>query len=74
MEGPIVLAGISDNDYGLKAPAGIPSVLRQAKEHTYTNFPWQQSTYRTIFQERETTFVPLYEITNEKYTLYWTKK
>lgn len=74
MEGPIVLAGISDNDYGLKAPTGIPSVLRQAKEHTYTNFPWQQSTYRTISQERETTFVPLYEITNEKYTLYWTKK
>lgn len=74
MEGPIVLAGLSDNDYGLKAPTGIPSVLRQAREHTYTSFPWQQSTYRTISQERETTFVPLYEITNEKYTLYWTKK
>ena len=73
LEGPIVLAGISDNDYGLKAPQGIHSVLRPAKEHTYSTFPWQQSTYKTINQGRETTFVPLYEITDEAYTVYWTK-
>lgn len=73
LEGPIVLAGISDNDYGLKAPQGLPSVLRQAKEHTYEAFPWQQSTYRTINQDRETTFIPLYEVTDQKYTVYWTK-
>lgn len=74
MEGPIVLAGISDNDYGIKAPAGIPSVLRKAQEHTYSTFSWQQSTYRTVSQDRETTFVPLYEVTDENYTVYWTKK
>ncbi len=73
LEGPIVLAGISNNDYGLKAPQGIHSVLRPAKEHTYSTFPWQQSTYKTINQGRETTFVPLYEITDEAYTVYWTK-
>ena len=73
MEGPIVLAGLSDNDYGVKAPTGIPAVLRQAQEHTYSSFPWQQSTYRTISQEKEITFVPLYEITEEQYTVYWTK-
>ena len=74
MEGPIVLAGLSDNDYGIKTSNGIPGVLRQAQEHTYTTFPWQQSTYRTVGQDRETTFVPLYEVTDEKYTVYWTKK
>lgn len=73
LEGPIVLAGISDNDYGLKAPQGIPSVLRQAKEHTYSEYPWQQTTYRTMNQERETTFIPLYEVTDQNYTIYWTK-
>lgn len=73
MEGPIVLAGLSDNDYGLKAADGLPAILRQAQEHTYSSFPWQQSTYRTISQEREITFVPLYEITEEQYTVYWTK-
>lgn len=74
MEGPIVLAGISDNDYGIKAPAGIASVLRKSQEHTYSTFPWLQSNYKTISQEKETTFVPLYEITDEQYTVYWTKK
>lgn len=74
MEGPIVLAGLSDNDYGLNAPAGIPSILRRAQEHTYSTFPWQQSTYRTVNQDREITFVPFYEVTDEKYTIYWTKK
>lgn len=71
MEGPIVLAGLSDNDYGLKFDKNLP--LRQAQEHTYSTFPWQQSTYRTTGQSRETTFIPLYEVTNEAYTLYWTK-
>lgn len=70
LEGPIVLAGLSDNNYGLKGK----NPFRAAEEHTYSTFPWQQSTYVTINQDRETTFVPLYEITNEVYTTYWTKK
>ena len=74
MEGPIVLASLSDNDYGLKAPSGAASILRKAQEHTYSTFPWQQSTYRTVSQDKETTFIPLYEVTDQSYTVYWTKK
>ena len=73
MEGPVVLAGLSDNDYGLKAPSGVSAVLRKAQEHTYTTFPWQQSTYRTVSQDKEITFIPLYEVTDQSYTIYWTK-
>lgn len=72
-EGPIVLAGLTDNDYGLKYD-DLSKLLRPAKEHTYSAFPWQQSTYRTVNQSKETTFIPLYEVTDEQYTLYFTKK
>lgn len=81
MEGPLVLAGLSDNDYALRYPkkqdgtkVDISYVLRKVTEHTYSTFPWLQSTYRTVLQDKEITFVPLYEITDEKYTVYWTKK
>lgn len=73
-EGPIVLAGLTDNDCGLKNTENLDEMLRPAMEHTYAAFPWQQSTYRTVGQDKETTFVPLYEVTDEKYTLYFTKK
>ena len=81
LEGPIVLAGLSDNDYTLRYPrkqdgtkADVSYVLKKVTEHTYSTFPWLQSTYRTVLQDRETTFVPLYEVTDETYTVYWTKK
>ena len=74
LEGPIVLAGLSDNDYGIKFPSGNEKVFRPVKEHTYSSFPWLQSNYKTVNQDRETTFIPLYDVTDEKYTLYWTKK
>lgn len=81
MEGPIVLAGLSDNDYVLRYPkkqdgtkADVSYVLKKITEHTYSTFPWLQSTYRTVLQDRETTFIPLYEVTDETYTVYWTKR
>lgn len=81
MEGPIVLAGLSDNDYSLRFPkkqdgtkVKLSYIMKKITEHTYATFPWRQSTYRTSLQDRETTFVPLYEITDETYTVYWTKK
>lgn len=35
---------------------------------------WQQSTYRTLGQNREITFKPIYEIIDEPYTIYFTIK
>ena len=73
-EGPIVLAGISDNDYGIKISDNLEESFDPVKEHTYSTFPWLQSTYTTKNQDKETMFKPLYEVTDEKYTLYWSKK
>jgi DUF1680 family protein len=72
MEGPIVLAGIVDNDVCLKGEASHPeSILLREYEHEYKTFPWKQSHYWTINQTKNIRFVPLYEIVDEHYTLYF---
>lgn len=75
MEGPVVLAGLCDKDGGIYMDKEFPeSVLTYTTEHTYGTFPWQQSVYRTMNQPENFDFVPLYDITDEKYTVYFTKK
>lgn len=74
-EGPIVLAGLTDKDTGITLTDDKPeSALSYRTEHTYSTFPWQQSTYRTTGQAENVTFVPLYDITDEQYTVYFTRK
>lgn len=77
MEGPIVLAGLCDADRGLYMDASAvdaENVLSPRYEHTYSVFPWQQSLYRTINQPENVTFIPLYDVTDEQYTIYFTQK
>lgn len=75
MEGPIVLAGVDCDDEGLKISSDDPAdILFPVSEHTYDSFPWLQSTYRTKGQDKELTFIPLYDVMDEKYTVYFTKK
>ncbi len=74
MEGPIVLAGLVDSDCGLKLEGDIKNSLLPQYEHLYSAFTWKQGTYNTLNQEKNFTFIPLYEITDEKYTIYFTKK
>ncbi|MBQ8200849.1 MAG: glycoside hydrolase family 127 protein [Clostridia bacterium] len=75
LEGPIVLAGLCDADCGLAMEKDDPaSALRFNTEHTYSTVPWQQSTYRTAGQIANFTFVPLYDVTDERYTVYFTCK
>lgn len=75
MEGPIVLAGLCDTDQGLILKEGdIKKVMRPKYEHTYSVFPWKQSTYRTTGQPENVEFVPVYDITDEAYTMYFTEK
>ena len=75
MEGPIVLAGLCDADRGLYTDSDDAAQLFSPRyEHTYSVFPWQQSTYQTVNQPEEFSFVPLYDITDEPYTLYFTRK
>lgn len=75
MEGPVVLAGLRDGDCGIYMRDGEPeSALAYTTEHTYSTFPWQQSVYRTVNQPENFDLVPLYDITDERYTVYFTRK
>lgn len=72
MEGPIVLAGICDGERELEGNQEEPEeFLIPQYEHTYEMFPWKQSTYKTIHQEKNINFIPLYEVTDETYTVYF---
>lgn len=74
-EGPIVLAGLCEKDCGICMRDGKPeSAVTYTTEHTYSTFPWQQSVYRTIDQPENFDLVPLYDITDERYTVYFTGK
>lgn len=75
LEGPIVLAGLCEKDNGIALTDNDPySALMPLAEHTYETFPWKQSAYRTINQTENIDFVPLYDVVDEAYTVYFTKK
>lgn len=72
MEGPIVLAGITANNVLLKGDVNnAESILSREYEHEYKVFPWKQSHYVTVNQDQNLRFVPLYEIADEQYTIYF---
>lgn len=69
LEGPIVLAGLTDRDCGLH---GDPAeMLIPRTEHTYSTYPWRQSCYVTRNQPSNFLFIPLYEVCDETYTVYF---
>lgn len=74
VDGPIVLAGIIDKDCGLVGADDPDNVFTWQTEHTYGTFPWKQNSYRTKGQPVNITFKPLYDVTDETYTVYFTKK
>ena len=72
VEGPIVLAGLTDHDGGIEGNLNDPeSILLPELSHTYGAFVWTQNTYLTRKQKENFRVVPLYEITDEKYTVYF---
>ncbi|MCR4762311.1 MAG: glycoside hydrolase family 127 protein [Lachnospiraceae bacterium] len=68
--GPVVLAGLTKKEVILSGKDAA-QILRQRMTHTYSTFPWQQDHYRTAGQEENITFVPLYEVEDEAYTVYF---
>ena len=73
MEGPIVLAALTDHDPCLAGDLSDPdALLLPDQSHTYGTFVWTQSTYRTRRQKENFTLIPLYEVRNEPYTVYLT--
>ena len=75
VDGPIVLAGLTDRDAGLTGNLNDPqSILLPEHSHTYGTFVWSQNVYLTRKQKENFRLVPLYEVTNEAYTVYFTSE
>ena len=73
LEGPVVLAALTDHDCGFNVdPENPESSLLPEIPHTYEAFPWLQSTWRTRRQPVNFRLVPLYDVTDETYTVYLT--
>lgn len=74
VDGPIVLAGITGSDCGITGADKLNEQFMPQMEHTYGTFPWRQNNWRTRNQPQSVMFRPLYEVTDEEYTVYFTKK
>ena len=67
------LAGLTDRDAGLTGNLNDPqSILLPEQSHTYGTFVWTQNVYLTRKQKENFRFIPLYEVLDEKYTVYFT--
>ena len=72
VDGPIVLAGLTAADRPLAGDLSDPaSFLIPETPHTYSTYVWQQNTYRTRGQGENFRLVPLYDVQDEAYTVYF---
>ncbi len=72
VDGPIVLAGLTSDIDSIVGDFESPSeFLRPVTEHTYDTFLWLQNNYRTKHQTRSIKFIPLYDVKDEEYTVYF---
>ena len=72
MEGPIVLAAACDNEAEIQGNKNKPETfLAREIDQQYRLVRWTQSHYRTKDQSIPLKFVPLYEIADEKYCIYF---
>ncbi len=70
MDGPIVLAGLVDEERTLFGIQQEPSSMLTADRERNHSW-WNQGYYRTIGQERGIRFIPLHEVKDEAYTVYF---
>ncbi len=74
MYGPLVLAGVMDAQTP-RAPDRMTTGLLRSASTAPTDWlkpvPGRPLTFRTVGQAHDVTFVPLYQITDEHYGVYW---
>ena len=74
VDGPVVLAGLTGKDCPVRGDLSDPSsFLLPETPHTYSTFVWQQNTYRTRNQPENFRLIPLYDVTDETYTVCFSK-
>ncbi|MBO4864626.1 MAG: glycoside hydrolase family 127 protein [Eubacterium sp.] len=72
VDGPIVLAGLNEGCDVISGNFDIPSeFLDKVSERTYDTFVWLQNNYRTKHQQRNFKLIPLYDVKDEAYTIYF---
>jgi uncharacterized protein len=70
LDGPVVLAGLCDEERTLVGDIRNPqTILTPDREREWG--AWLYGNYRTKNQDRGFRFIPLYEVTDEPYTLYF---
>ena len=70
LDGPIVLAGLVDEERRLVGDPRRPASLLMPDRERHHSW-WNTGYYRTVGQERGIRFIPLYEIKDEAYTVYF---
>lgn len=75
VDGPIVLAGLTSDVDVIYGDFDNPvDFLSPVSEHTYDTYIWLQNNYRTKKQPRSIKFVPLYDVKDEAYTIYFEER
>ena len=69
MNGPEVLAGLVDEERLLKGDPDSPETILAV--HTEREWGAWTGAFKTVHQDRNFNFIPLREVTDEKYTLYF---
>jgi hypothetical protein len=69
MDGPVVLAGLCDEQYALVGDRDDPRTLL-APDNEREWGSWKPG-YRTQHQSRNIRFLPLYEVIDQRYTVYF---
>ncbi|MGE5630949.1 MAG: beta-L-arabinofuranosidase domain-containing protein [Caulobacteraceae bacterium] len=72
MDGPIVLAGICDNERTLHGNADSPETMLRSYDDAL--FKYLHRTYFTRNQAMNFQFIPLYAVKDERYTVYFPVK
>ncbi len=72
VDGPVVLAGLTRDVDTIKGDFDRPDeFLSKNTEHVYDSFIWLQNNYVTRHQHKNIRLIPLYEVTDEPYTIYF---
>ncbi|MBR6401905.1 MAG: glycoside hydrolase family 127 protein [Eubacterium sp.] len=75
VDGPIVLAGLTGDIDVIEGNFDNPSeFMDSVTEHAYDIFIWLQNNYRTKRQNKNFKLIPLYDVKDEEYTLYFEEK
>jgi DUF1680 family protein len=69
LDGPVVLAGLCDEERELRGDKDDPQTL--LTPHNEREWEYWRPGYRTHNQPRNVRFLPLYEVRDERYTVYF---